>query len=60
MVHVVAYNAAATLAQTLDRIPREVRPQLAEVCVFDDASQDDTFLVGEGYRRRHRTSGRCR
>ncbi|MGZ3439168.1 MAG: glycosyltransferase family 2 protein, partial [Polyangia bacterium] len=50
MVHVVAYNAAATLAQTLDRIPREVRPQLAEVCVFDDASQDNTFLVGEGYK----------
>ena len=50
MVHVVAYNAAATLAQTLDRIPREVRPQLAEVCVFDDASEDNTFLVGEGYK----------
>ena len=50
MVHVVAYNAAATLAQTLDRIPREIRAQLVEVCVFDDASQDDTFLVGEGYK----------
>ena len=50
MVHVVAYNAAATLARTLDRIPRDVRSQLAEVCVFDDASQDNTFLVGEGYK----------
>ena len=50
MVHVVAYNAEATLAQTLDRIPREVRPQLAEVCVFDDASSDNTVLVGEGYK----------
>jgi glycosyltransferase involved in cell wall biosynthesis len=50
MVHVVAYNAAATLAPTLDRIPRAVRPQLAEVCVFDDASEDDTFRVGEGYK----------
>jgi 2-polyprenyl-3-methyl-5-hydroxy-6-metoxy-1,4-benzoquinol methylase len=50
MVHVVAYNAAATLAQTLDRIPPDVRTQLAEVCVFDDASQDNTFLVGEGYK----------
>ncbi|HEY2749161.1 MAG TPA: bifunctional glycosyltransferase/class I SAM-dependent methyltransferase [Polyangia bacterium] len=50
MVHVVAYNAEATLAQTLDRIPRSVRPQLAEVCVFDDASSDNTVLVGEGYK----------
>jgi glycosyltransferase involved in cell wall biosynthesis len=50
MVHVVAYNAEATLAQTLERIPPEMRAQLAEVCVFDDASQDNTFLVGEGYK----------
>lgn len=50
MVHVVAYNAAATLTRTLDRIPRALRPQLAEVCVFDDASQDDTFVVGEEYK----------
>jgi glycosyltransferase involved in cell wall biosynthesis len=49
MVHVVAYNAEATLARTLDRIPHEVRAQLAEVCVFDDASEDDTFAVGEEY-----------
>jgi len=50
MVHVVAYNAEATLAQTLDRIPREVRAQLTEVCVYDDASSDNTVLVGEGYK----------
>ena len=50
MVHVVAYNAEATLARTLDRIPHEVRAQLAEVCVFDDASEDDTFAVGEEYK----------
>jgi glycosyltransferase involved in cell wall biosynthesis len=53
MVHVVAYNAAATLAQVLDRIPRELRPQLTEVCVFDDASPDNTFLVGKGYQATH-------
>ncbi len=50
MVHVVAYNAASTLARVLDRIPREVRSQLNEICVFDDASSDDTFLVGQGYK----------
>jgi 2-polyprenyl-3-methyl-5-hydroxy-6-metoxy-1,4-benzoquinol methylase len=50
MVHVVAYNAVTTLAQVLDRIPHELRSRLTEVCVFDDASQDDTFLVGQGYK----------
>jgi glycosyltransferase involved in cell wall biosynthesis/ubiquinone/menaquinone biosynthesis C-methylase UbiE len=40
---VVAYNAATTLAATLDRIPDEVLPSLAEVIISDDASHDDTF-----------------
>jgi 2-polyprenyl-3-methyl-5-hydroxy-6-metoxy-1,4-benzoquinol methylase len=40
---VVAYNAASTLADTLDRIPAEVLPRIAEVIISDDASHDDTF-----------------
>ena len=40
---VVAYNAASTLAATLDRIPADVLPRLAEVIISDDASHDDTF-----------------
>jgi len=51
MVQVVAYNAVATLARVLDRIPRELRERLTEICVFDDASSDDTFLVGKGYQQ---------
>jgi glycosyltransferase involved in cell wall biosynthesis len=47
---VVAYNAAATLAQVLDRIPASVRSRVAEVLVFDDHSQDTTYLVGLGYK----------
>ena len=50
MVHIVAYNAASTLTKVLDRIPDSLRPDLTEVCVFDDASKDDTFLVGQGYK----------
>lgn len=50
MVHVVAYNAVSTLAKTLDRIPRSTRELLTEICVFDDHSRDDTYLIGEGYR----------
>ncbi len=47
---VVAYNAAATLAPVLDRIPESVRGRVADVLVFDDHSQDTTYLVGLGYQ----------
>src|SRR5580692_5376952 len=51
MVHVVAYNASSTLASVLDRIPKDLRGRLAEICVYDDASTDDTYLVGLGYQQ---------
>ena len=47
---VVAYNAASTLAQVLDRIPAEFREHLDAVLVSDDASSDATYLVGLGYQ----------
>ena len=50
-VLVVAYNAAATLAKVLDRIPAEIRPDIEEVIVSDDHSQDSTYLVGLGYQQ---------
>jgi glycosyltransferase involved in cell wall biosynthesis len=48
---VVAYNAASTLAQVLDRIPRDFVPRISEILVCDDDSQDSTYLVGLGYQR---------
>lgn len=48
---VVAYNAAGTLAQVLDRIPPDFRDQIHEVLVGDDHSQDSTYLVGLGYQQ---------
>jgi glycosyltransferase involved in cell wall biosynthesis len=48
---VVAYNAAGTLAQVLDRIPADFRPHIEKVFVGDDASQDSTHLVALGYRQ---------
>ena len=50
-VLVVAYNAASTLAKVLDRIPTEIRPDIEEVIVSDDHSQDSTYLVGLGYQQ---------
>jgi glycosyltransferase involved in cell wall biosynthesis len=48
---VVAYNAASTLAQVLDRIPRDFVPRIETVLVADDASQDATHLVALGYQQ---------
>ena len=48
-VLVVAYNAEATLARVLDRIPDETQLQLAEVLVHDDHSTDDTHGVAQEY-----------
>jgi 2-polyprenyl-3-methyl-5-hydroxy-6-metoxy-1,4-benzoquinol methylase len=47
---VVAYNAASTLASTLDRVPLDFRPRISEIFVCDDASPDSTYLVGLGYK----------
>jgi glycosyltransferase involved in cell wall biosynthesis len=48
---IVAYNAASTLAQVLDRIPREFIPRIDRILVTDDASTDATYLVGLGYQQ---------
>lgn len=50
-IFIVAYNAVATLARVLDRIPAEVKKRVAEIFIFDDASQDDTSLVAEGWKK---------
>lgn len=52
-IFIVTYNAAGTLRQVLDRIPEEVWKKVEEVFVFDDESQDDTYLVGMGYKALH-------
>lgn len=49
-VLVVAYNAASTLREVLDRLPPKFRGRVAEVLVCDDASQDTTYDVGLEYQ----------
>jgi len=51
---VVAYNAATTLSGVLDRIPDTIWERVEEVIVFDDSSQDDTYLIALGYREHAR------
>ncbi len=48
---VVAFNAASTLHDVLDRIPARFRPRITRVLVSDDASHDATYLVGLGYQQ---------
>ena len=48
-VLVVAYNAADTLAHTLDRIPVDFRDRIDEIIVMDDASGDGTFEIGRAH-----------
>ncbi len=49
-VLIVAYNAITTLTKVLNRIPEKVWKDIAEVVVFDDASQDATYELGVGYK----------
>ena len=51
-VLVVAYNAASTLAQTLDRLPPSFAASVDHVLVCDDASPDETYDVALGYLER--------
>jgi glycosyltransferase involved in cell wall biosynthesis/2-polyprenyl-3-methyl-5-hydroxy-6-metoxy-1,4-benzoquinol methylase len=46
---IVAYNAANTLVEVLDRIPRDFRSRVAGILVSDDASADATFEIGRTY-----------
>lgn len=47
----MAYNAASTLAKVLDRIPRDFIPRISQILICDNASEDQTYLVGLGYKQ---------
>jgi glycosyltransferase involved in cell wall biosynthesis len=49
-VVVVAYNAASTLVQVLDRLPQSFRDRVSDIVVCDDASSDTTYEIGLEYQ----------
>ena len=51
-VVVPAYNAEATLAETLDSISRQTYPSI-ETIVVDDGSKDGTRTIAEDFAARH-------
>src|SRR5260370_40260301 len=51
LIFIVAYNAARTIEEVLNRIPSALRSSAIEVLILDDSSADDTFV--EGLRFQH-------
>ena len=49
LCYVPAYNAAATIPSVIDRIPATMMERIDEILVVDNASEDNTHLVGIGY-----------
>lgn len=49
-IFIPAYNAATTLPIVLDRIPKDVKERVKEIFVIDNASPDNTYFVGIGYK----------
>jgi len=47
---IVAYNAVTTLAKVLKRITPSVWDNVAEIALFDDASQDATYELAMGLK----------
>ena len=52
-IYIPAYNASRTIAQVLDRIPEEVKKEVVEIFVVDNASSDDTYMTVMDYKRRN-------
>lgn len=48
-IYIPAYNGASTIPKVLDRIPEHIRKIAAEIFIVDNASPDNTYLVGLGY-----------
>jgi glycosyltransferase involved in cell wall biosynthesis len=49
-IYIPAYNAGRTLPIVLDRIPEDVKQEVEEIFVVDNASEDNTYLIGIGYK----------
>lgn len=49
-IFIPAYKAVRTLDAAIRRIPPSLKNKVAEIYVFDDASDDNTYLAGIGYK----------
>lgn len=49
-IYIPTYNAARTLPIVLDRIPQELKQSVQEIFIVDNASPDNSHLIGIGYK----------
>lgn len=49
-IYIPTYNAGRTLPLVLDRIPEDVKRRVYEIFIVDNASPDNTYLIGVGYK----------
>lgn len=49
-IYIPTYNAGRTLPLVLDRIPQDVKDRVEEIFIVDNASPDNTYLIGIGYK----------
>src|SRR3989442_5795097 len=52
-IFIMAYEAVRTLIAAYERIPARLKKEPAEIYIIDDASSDDTFWAGMGYKLLH-------
>lgn len=52
-VFIPAYQAVRTLISAIERIPPGIRKIVKEIYVFDDASNDNTYYAGLGYKHKN-------
>src|SRR5712691_806602 len=55
-IFILAYEVARTLIAAYERIPAQLKKEAAEIYILDDASNDNTFWVGMGYKLLHNIS----
>ena len=52
-IFILAYEVARTLIAAYERIPAPLKKEAAEIYILDDASNDNTFWAGMGYKLLH-------
>jgi glycosyltransferase involved in cell wall biosynthesis len=52
-IFIMAYEAVRTLISAYERIPDSLKKEAAEIYVIDDASKDNTYWAGIGYKLLH-------
>src|SRR2546427_11185388 len=52
-IFILAYEVARTLIAAYERIAAQLRKEAAEIYILDDASNDNTFWAGMGYKLLH-------